>query len=786
MKRFSVFTSTILLMASTSLSSGKLPYKDSSLPVETRVRDLLSRMTPEEKVGQLVCLMGWEMYDKDSAGNVGISEIFRQQNSGRMPVGGYWAVLRADPWTQKTLETGLSPKEGAEALNMLQRFAVDSTRLGIPILFAEECPHGHMAVGATVFPTGLAMAGTWNRDLIKNVGKAIAVETRSQGAGVGYGPVLDVARDPRWSRMEETFGEDPFLTGEIGVAFLNGMQGDTLSDKTHIASTLKHFAAYGTPEGGHNGGPANFGERILLSEYLHPFRKAVRNGAASVMTSYNSVDGIPCSGNHHLLTDILRNDWGFDGMVYSDLFSIDGMAGTIAENRMEAGAIALNAGLDVDLGGASMGEKTLMALEEGLVLMEDIDRAVENVLRLKFRLGLFDDPYVDPLFAEKVNRSAEHRALALQVAREGTALLKNDGILPLKSDVKRIAVIGPNADNQYNQLGDYTSPQDSGQISTVLEGIKEIAGKDVRIDYVRGCAVRDTLSSEIDKAVRVAGAADVAVVVLGGSSARDFRTSYKSTGAADVEKDESSFIPDMDCGEGFDRATLRLLGDQEKLLSAVIATGTPVVAVYIQGRPLDMNLAAEKAAALMTAWYPGESGGKAVAEIIFGKVNPSGKIAVSIPRSESQIPVYYSQIGARDYMDLESSPLFPFGHGLSYTEFEFSDLICERGDDEAIQKIGVSVRNTGDREGAEVVQLYVRDRLASVVLPQKLLKGFEKVVLKPGESKRIEFFLTEDDLAIYDKDMFRVVEPGDFDVFIGSSSADIRLSGSFNIPGEKE
>ncbi len=785
MKRFSVFA-LALLCVSAVFPSGKLPYKDSSLPVETRVKDLLSRMTPEEKVGQLICLMGWEMYDKDSSGGISISEVFRRQNSGKMPVGGYWAVLRADPWTQKTLENGLSPKEGAVALNLLQHFAVDSTRLGIPILFAEECPHGHMAIGATVFPTGLGMAGTWNRDLINRIGKAIALETRSQGAGVGYGPVLDVSRDPRWSRMEETFGEDPFLTGEMGVAFLKGMQGDTLSDKSHIASTLKHFAAYGTPEGGHNGAPANFGKRTLFSDYLPPFRKAVKNGAASVMTSYNSIDGVPCSGNQYLLSDILRDDWKFDGMVYSDLFSIDGMAGLIAENRMEAGAIALKAGLDVDLGGASMGEKTLQALEKELISMDDINYAVGNVLRLKFRLGLFDNPYVDPTFADEVNRSEAHRVLSLQAAREGIALLKNDGVLPFKDHIKRIAVIGPNADSQYNQLGDYTAPQDPAVITTVLEGIREVAGDKIMIDYVKGCVIRDTVSSEIDKAVRVAEEADVVVVVLGGSSARDFKTSYIATGAADVENGEASQLPDMDCGEGYDRATLRLLGEQNKLLSALIATGRPVVAVYIQGRPLDMNLAAEKAGALLTAWYPGEAGGKAIAEILFGEVNPSGKLPVSIPRSESQIPVYYSQIGARDYMDLDASPLFPFGYGLSYTDFEYSDLKCESGVGKTLQKVKVTIRNSGEREGAEVVQLYVHDRVASVVLPHKLLKGFEKVFLKPGESKRIEFLLTEDDLAIYDKDMDRVTEPGDFDVFIGSSSSDIRLSGSFYVSGERE
>lgn len=734
------------------------------------------------------------MYTKTGKNSVEPSALFKQKMN-EVPIGSFWAVLRADPWTQKTLETGLNPELSAKAINALQRYAVEKTRLGIPILFAEECPHGHMAIGTTVFPTSLTAASTWNPSLLYDMGSAIGLEAAAQGSNIGYGPVLDVAREPRWSRMEETFGEDPWLTSVLGTAVVRGMQGDNSADKQHVICTLKHLAAYGVPEGGHNGGPVYAGERLLRSQLLLPFEKAVKAGAGTVMTSYNSIDGIPCTSNRHLLTDMLRGEWGFNGFVYSDLLSVDGIAGMgAAANNKEAAVLALKAGLDMDLGGGAFGKNLKKALDEGLITMADLDRAVSNVLAMKFRLGLFDNPYVQPKRAREVCRSTKHKQLAQKVAEEGTVLLKNDGILPLSRTMKRIAVIGPNADMPYNQLGDYTAPQPREEISTVLDGIRAVAGGNVEVVYERGCAIRDTTSADIPAAVRAAEGADAVVLVVGGSSARDFKTKYIATGAATV--DESKTLSDMECGEGFDRATLSLLGKQEQLIEAVAKTGKPLVIVYIEGRPLLMNRAAEVANALLTAWYPGEQGGKAIASILFGDVNPSGRLPVSIPRSVGQLPVYYSQNIKRDYMDEKGAPLYPFGYGLSYTQFAYSDLTITPNAEPSIMplvepltvslsegsgavRVSLTVKNTGNRSGHEVVQLYLSDRAATVSQPPLQLRAFKKVCLDAGESQRIEFTLGFDELSLINQEMKRVVEPGEFEVLVGASSSDIRLKEHF-------
>lgn len=755
-------------------------YKQADRPVEERVADLLGRMTTEEKIAQLCCPLGWEMYTKTGTNGVTISDLFKQKMQ-KAPIGSFWAVLRADPWTQKTLETGLNPELSAKALNALQRYAVEKTRLGIPILFAEECPHGHMAIGTTVFPTSLGASSTWNPALMYRMGEAIGLEAASQGSNIGYGPVLDLSREPRWSRMEETFGEDPWLAATLGVSVVKGMQGDNAADKNHVVCTLKHLAAYGVPESGHNGGGVNAGENVMRSQYLLAFEKAVKAGAGTVMSSYNCIDGVPCTANRQLLTDMLRGEWGFKGFVYSDLLSIESitLAGAAADDK-EAAAQALKAGLDMDLGGNAFGNHLQEALNEGLVTMADIDRATANVLGVKFRLGLFENPYVSPKRAKEVCRSAEHKRLAETVAQEGTVLLKNDGTLPLSRQLKRIAVIGPNADMPYNQLGDYTAPQDRKEISTVLDGIKALVGTGTEVVYERGCAVRDTADADIPAAVRAAESADAVVLVVGGSSARDFKTKYIATGAATV--DESKGIPDMDCGEGFDRATLDLLGKQEQLIAAVAKTGKPLVIVYIEGRPLLMNNASKVANALLTAWYPGEQGGKAIASLLFGDANPSGRLSISIPRNVGQVPVYYGQGKTRDYVDVSSTPLYPFGYGLSYTTFDYSDLhispvtaSCDSVD------VTLTLRNSGSRDGYEVAQLYLHDRAASVAQPQMALRAFEKVYLKAGESRQVTFHLGFDELSMINREMRRVVEPGVFEVLVGASSQDIRLKGEFTV-----
>ena len=782
MKIRHLFVAALLLGTGQAMAQQPL-YKQANAPIEERIKDLMERMTVEEKVGQLCCPMGWEMYTK-TGNKVEASELYKKQMGNGMPIGSYWAVLRADPWTQKTLENGLNPELAAEALNKLQKFAVEETRLGIPVLFAEETPHGHMAIGTTVFPTGLSMASTWNPELLRRAGEVVALEARLQGANVGYGPVLDISREPRWSRMEESFGEDPMLAGILGVAYMKGMQGDVQNDGKHLYSTVKHFAAYGSPEGGHNGDRAMVGMNQLFSDFLPPMKMAVENGLATIMTSYNAIDGIPCTSNKFLLTDILRGKWGFNGFVYSDLFSIDGIAGThhVAADVKEAGKLSLEAGVDMDLGANAYGKRTLELLNEGRLEMKYVDQAVANILRLKFKMGLFENPYVSPKDAKKYVRSEAHRQVAREVAREGIVLLKNDGILPLSKEVKSIAVIGPNADTQYNQLGDYTAPQDDKFITTPLEGIQAAVSKKTEVKYVKGCAIRDVTMSDIPAAVKAAKESDVVVLVVGGSSARDFRVKYEATAAAIANDEEGQILLDMDCGEGYDRSTLDLLGDQEKLMEALIETGKPLVVVYIQGRTLKMNLAAEKANALLTAWYPGGEGGHAIADVLFGDYNPAGRLPVSIARNEGQLPIYYSKGKQRAYMDGEANALYAFGYGLSYTKFEYSDLQIKPGNGkDVLQTVTCTVKNTGDRDGQEIVQLYIRDMVASIAQAPILLKAFERVELKKGESKTVTFNLGKRELSMYNAQLEEVVEPGDFKVMIGAASDDIRLEGKFTL-----
>lgn len=754
-------------------------YRDASLPIDERIDILLSQMTLNEKVGQLLCPLGWPMYEK-TGNKVEISDLYKQRMADQ-PLGSLWAVLRADPWTRKTLTTGLNPRLAAEAINKIQRYAVENTRLGIPLLIAEECPHGHMAIGTTVFPTALSQASTFNAPLMQRMGEVIALEARLQGANVGYGPVIDIAREPRWSRMEETFGEDPYLTGVLATSIVKGMQGSNIADGRHVYSTLKHFAAYGIPEGGLNGECANIGVRTLLSEYVPQFKRAVEAGVGTIMTSYNAIDGIPCTGNKWLMTDLLRNQWGFKGFVYSDLQSIEGIAQThhCAADYEDAGVMALKAGVDMDLEGNSY-KHLVDAYGKGKVTDDDINRAVRNVLRKKFEMGLFENPYVDPKQAAQIVRNSDHRTVAREVARQGVVLLKNDGTLPLNNNLKRIAVIGPNADVAYNQLGDYTAPQDRKELRTVLDGIRSHVGTGTEVVYEKGCAIRDTAQSRIAQAVELAKSADVTVLVVGGSSTRDFKTEYISTGAAKV--DENAGLADMDSGEGYDRASLNLLGDQEKLMAALINAGVKLVVVYIEGRPLNMNLAAEKANGLLTAWYPGEQGGEAIADVLFGDYNPAGRLPVGIPRNVGQIPVFYSKHPSHDYIDSKAAPLYAFGYGLSYTSFEYSGLTMAPGDGKDIyQTVTCTVTNTGNCDGDEVVQLYINDVVSSVETPHMLLKGFERISLKKGESKQVTFRLTFDDLALYDLNLKQVVEPGTVKVMVGAASNDIRLKGSFEI-----
>ena len=779
MKRSLATIIALALMALGTNAKNKYPYQDADLPIDHRIEDLLSRMTIEEKVGQLVCLMGWDSYQINGK-QVITSEKFRHEVDS-LHVGMYWAVFRADPWTQKTIANGLNPELAPRAANAMQQYVIEHTRLGIPLFLAEEAPHGHMAIGSTVFPTGLGMAATWDPALMQRVGQVIGKEIRLQGGHISYGPVLDLAREPRWSRVEETLGEDPYLSGMMGAAMVKGLGGGDLSLPHSTIATLKHFIAYGTTEGGQNGAPTFVGPRELAEQFLPPFKKAIDAGALSVMTSYNSLDGVPSTCDRHFLTDLLRDEWHFRGFVVSDLYSIDGIYNThhVAATRQEAGEMALKAGVDADLGAlafADLGE----SLRAGKITEADLDRAVARVLRLKFEMGLFEHPYVDVKAARTQVRSAEHKAVALDVARASVTLLKNaQGTLPLRKD-QRVAVIGPNADNVYNLLGDYTSPQEEGNVKTILTGLLSKLPS-AQVEYVKGCAVRDTTTSDIAAAVRAAQRADVVIVAVGGSSARDFKTSYKETGAAVTD---SKTLSDMDCGEGFDRSTLDLMGHQQQLLEALAKTGKPLVVVYIEGRPLLKNWCDEHAAALLTAYYPGQEGGLAIADVLFGDYNPAGRLPVSVPRSVGQLPVYYNKKAPlpHDYVDMTAKPLYPFGYGLSYTHFSYSNLTAAATSATSYD-VTVDVTNDGAYDGDEVVQLYLHDEVASTSQPLKQLKHFERVFIPKGETRRVTFHLTADDFSIVGRDMKRVVEPGEFHVMVGASSEDIRQDCKIEIKG---
>ena len=754
-------------------SSPSLPaYKDRCLSIDIRLSDLLSRMTLEEKVGQLLCPLGWEMYEIHGS-EVHPSEKFKQLIKERN-VGMLWATYRADPWTKKTIANGLNPELAAKAGNALQKYVMENTRLGIPMFLAEEAPHGHMAIGTTVFPTGIGMAATWSPELVKEVGQVIAKEIRSQGGHISYGPVLDLTRDPRWSRVEETFGEDPVLSGILGASMVDGLGGGNLSQKYATIATLKHFLAYAVPEGGQNGNYASVGIRDLHQNFLPPFRKAIDAGALSVMTSYNSIDGIPCTSNHYLLTKLLRNEWKFRGFVVSDLYSIEGIHEShfVALTKENAAIQSVTAGVDVDLGGDAY-TNLCHAVQSGQMDKAVIDTAVCRVLRMKFEMGLFEHPYVDPKIAAKTVRRKEHIELARKIAQSSITLLKNENsILPLSKTINKVAVIGPNADNRYNMLGDYTAPQEDSNVKTVLDGIITKLSPS-RVEYVRGCAIRDTTVNEIEQAIEAARRSEVVIVVVGGSSARDFKTSYKETGAAVAEEGS---VSDMECGEGFDRASLSLLGRQQELLESLQKTGKPLIVVYIEGRPLEKNWASEYADALLTAYYPGQEGGNAIADVLFGDYNPSGRLPISVPRSVGQIPVYYNKKAPRnhDYVEMSSFPLYSFGYGMSYTTFEYSDLQVVQKSARCFE-VSFKVKNTGKYDGEEVSQLYMRDEYASVVQPMKQLKHFERFHLKKGEEKKVTFVLTEEDFFLVNYTLKKVVESGNFHLMIGAASNDIRL-----------
>jgi beta-glucosidase len=744
------------------------PYRNPELPAEERISDLMSRMTLEEKMAQLQSAMPMMASASDPQSSfVGRDGEFLPDRAEVLLKNGLGEIAHASGRN--------GPGQTAEFTNTVQKWVRENTRLGIPILFHEECLHGLMASRGTSFPQALALASSWNPKLVETVFEAVALEARTRGAHQCLTPVLDLARDPRWGRTEETYGEDPYLVSRIGVAAVRGFQGAGPSiDKEHVIATAKHFAVHGQPEGGTNTAPGNYSERIIREQFLKPFEAAVKEaGIQSVMASYNEIDGIPSHSNAYYLDDILRKEWGFEGLVVSDYNGVRRLRTQhhVAATPEESSRMALEAGVDIELPYGEDYPALTKLVRQGQVAGKYVDRAVRRVLRLKFLTGLFDDPFVEPRKAEEASGSADHRQLALQAAREAITLLKNDGnILPLdRSRYKRIAVIGPNAD--VVRLGGYSGSPEGG--ISILEGIKQKVGASAEILYAEGCRITETapgafasevkpgdpkLNAErIQQAARTAARADLIILALGGNEL----TAREAWGPNHLG----------------DRVSLELLGNQNGLVERMLALNKPVVVFLLHGRPNSILYVAENVPAILEGWYLGQEGGTAVADVLFGDVNPGGKLPITIPRSVGQLPDYYYQKPSAklQYMDSTADPLYPFGWGLSYTTFEYSDLTVspESIGQSGEATVSVRVTNSGRVRGDEVVQLYIRDEVSTITRPVKELKGFRRITLEPAETQTVAFKLGPEELSFLNRDMQLVVEPGTFTVMAGGNSVDL-------------
>ncbi|MFC9686139.1 glycoside hydrolase family 3 N-terminal domain-containing protein [Streptomyces sp. NPDC056948] len=735
-------------------------------------------MTPREKAGQLNQRMyGWDAYRRTPDGGFELTDALRAETERFAGLGALYGLLRADAWSGVDHTTGSGAEAGAELAHLVQRHVVEHSRLGIPALFVEEVPHGHMALDGTVLPVNLAVGATWDPGLYERAAALAAAELRARGGHVALVSALDIARDPRWGRTEECFGEDPYLAARLTEALVRGMQGERepgglfAPDKAPVV--LKHFAGQGATVGGRNSAESELGPRELHEIHLPAAHAGVRAGAAAVMAAYNEVDGMPCCGNRALLTGLLRHRWGFDGLVMADGLAVDRLA-RVTGDKVSAGALALDAGVDLSLwdeGFTHLEE----AVERGLVSEQALDQAVARVLRLKFRLGLFEQPYSAGPFPDP----AAGRDLSTALARAAVTLLHNDrGTLPVPTG-SRIALLGPHADTVAHQLGDYTAPQRPGTGTSVLDGLRR-TGADVR--HAKGCALTGDDLSGIPEAIAEAAASDLAVLVLGGSSARTPGTEFDANGAARTVESE------MTCGEGVDLAGLRLGAAQHALLDAVTATGTPTVVVLVQGRPHAVPEAAERAAALLSAWYPGPWGGEAIADVLLGRAEPVGRLPVSVPRSAGQLPVHYNHKDTEygGYADDSAEPLHSFGHGLSYTSFAYGPPRLSG------RTVEVDVTNTGERHGRTVAQLYLR-RLVTPVWPRSLeLRGFRAVELEPGECRTVAFSLGPDQLAQVGADLESAVLPGTVEIRVAESArraltavpVELRVDQSFTAPDE--
>ncbi|HEU23932.1 MAG: beta-glucosidase [Mesoaciditoga sp.] len=747
--------------------------------VNEKIEELLSKMSLDEKIAQIGSVWVHELFDESGELSEKKMEDLLSNGIGQITrVGG---------------SSGLPPDKSVKISNQIQKFLVEKTRLGIPAIVHEECLNGYMAKGATIFPQMIGIASSWNPQIVHEMANAIRQQMRAVGAHEGLAPLLDVSRDPRWGRIEETFGEDVYLVSVFADNYIKALQKNM---KNGVMATAKHFVAYAMSEGGLNCAPVHLGERELREVFLRTFEIAVKDArVGSIMNAYNEIDGVPCAASKYLLTDILRKEWKFDGIVVSDYSAIDMIENyhRIARDKIEAAFMALNAGIDVELPTRKYYANTLReGVESGRIPESLINRSVKRVLNSKLKLGLFEKPFVNEKNVFAFFDTDANRAIALNAARESIVLLKNDGILPLRN-LHSIAVVGPNAANGRNMLSDYSYPshieafvnnevpdviptsrylkstEGNVKIVSILDGIREKANEKIDVKYARGCDNLDPSKDGFEEAVRIARESDLVIAVVG---------------------DRSGLSLSATTGESRDRSTLDLPGVQEELVEELYKTGKPLVVVLVNGRPFSIKWIADHANAILEAWLPGEEGGHAVADVLFGDYNPSGKLPVSFPRTVGQVPVYYSHkpTGGRsnwhgDYVEESTKPLFPFGFGLSYTKFEYSDLKIDPLIVNFEKSVNVSfkIKNTGKIAGDEVVQLYVNDKVASITRPVKELKGFAKVHLETGEEKSVTFELPVDLLAFYDSKMNLVVEAGEFEIMVGSSSEDTRLRGSVEL-----
>jgi len=765
--------------APAQVSQARPPYLNPTLPIERRIDDLLGRMTLEEKIGQMLCLWQGKRAITDSAGRFDPShppDWFRI-GVGRIERPGERHGARAE----------------AEYTNAIQRWMKEHTRLGIPVLFHEEALHGLEAEQATSFPQAIALASTWNPEIVERVFAATAAEARARGVHQVLAPVVDVARDPRWGRIEETYGEDPYLAARMGVAAVRGFQGGGTEPRigpNHVLATLKHMTGHGQPESGINVGPAPYGERTLRDVFLYPFEVIIKEaGARSVMPSYNEVDGIPSHANRWLLRDVLRGEWGFDGVIVSDWFAIAQLADVhhVVADPAEAARRALAAGVDIELPDVQAYGTLVEQVRQRRVAESAIDTVVRRLLRPKFELGLFENPVVDADTADRISGATATNRLALDAARQAIILLKNDGTLPLSTEaLSRVAVIGPHAAEVL--LGGYSGvPR---HLVSILEGIRSRLGSRATVEYAEGTRITEDSTFTRESQPHLGGTrsharwgADRVVVPDTASNAR-----RRAAAVALARRSQVAIVVvgdnEMTTREAYapnhlgDRADLGLPGEQEELVRAVLATGTRTVLVLIHGRPLSIPNLVDRVPAILDGWYLGQETGTALAEALFGDINPGGKLPVTVARHVGQLPVFYNYkpSARRGYLFDTTRPLFPFGFGLSYTTFAYANVRVAPARIGPGQRTSVSVdvTNTGSRAGDEVVQLYIRDAVSTATQPVKQLRGFRRVTLQPGETRTVTFEIGPEHLAYHGADMKRVVEPGRFDVMVGGNSVDVQ------------